>query len=244
MADLIASYLEVIKAAKSKTHFEDFKSIGRLAVDIRQGYQARMAALRDLSAQGFVTLDSGRIVLGVLSPASWLTESIQNGNSDSWEICDAFPEKFRKFNPDDFNRREIGLAGELFVFDWLCEQLDEGQRLFIEHTSLRDDSAGFDISTPSLRTGERLYLEVKTTTRTGDDFTFHLSRNEWNAAFRRTNWYLVLLRKVEGEHALFGYLDGQSLVNYYPIDSHKDFKWTSVVGTLHSDDVFVGFPGF
>jgi hypothetical protein len=58
------------------------------------------------------------------------------------------------------------------------------------------------------------------------------------------NWYLVLVKKIEGEHTIFGYLDGQSLVNYYPQDSHPDFHWESVVGKLSSDDVFSGFPGF
>lgn len=244
MSDLLASYLEVIKAAQNETHFEDFKTGGRLAGDIRQGYQARMAAFRDLSSQGFVALEAGRIVLGELSPATWLTGSIQNGSTASWEICDAFPAKLRKFNPDDFNRQEIGLAGELFVLDWLNQNLNESQRLSIEHTSITDDSAGFDISSPNLRNDERLFLEVKTSTRLGDDFTFHLSRNEWSTALRNPNWYLVLVKKVEGEHSFFGYLDGQSVVNYYPKDSHQDFQWTSVVGKLNADDIFSGFPGF
>jgi hypothetical protein len=244
MTHFLPSYLEVIKAAQQRTHFEDFKTGGRLSGDIRQGYQARMAAFRDLSSQGFVTLESSRIVLGELTPAPWLTSAIQSGSLASWEICDAFPQKLRKFKPEDYNLQEIGLEGELFVVEWLEKHLDEDLRKQIEHTSLKDDSAGFDISSPNSQSDSRIFLEVKTTTRQGDDFTFHLSRNEWNTAARLQHWYLVLVKKVEGQHTIFGYLNGQSLVNYYPQDSHPDFHWESVVGKLSSDDVFSGFPGF
>lgn len=239
-----ASFLEVIKAAQQKMHFEDFKTGGRLAGDIRQGYQARMAAFRELSSQGFVALEAGHIVLGELTPASWLTKALQEGAGASWEICDAFPAKLRKFNPDDFHLREIGLGGEFFVLEWLREHLSENQGSSIEHISLTDDSAGFDIVSPSLGNEGRIFLEVKTSTRQGDDFKFHLSRNEWNTALRQPSWYLLLVKKVEGNHTLFGYLDGNSLVSYYPQDSHQHFQWTSAVGKLSSDDVFSGFPGF
>ena len=57
MSLILASYLEVINAAKKKLYFEDFKAGGRLAGDIRTGYQARMAAFFELSEQGFVKLD-------------------------------------------------------------------------------------------------------------------------------------------------------------------------------------------
>lgn len=244
MTDLLASYLEVIRAAQRQQHFEDFKTGGRLAGDIRQGYQARMAAFRELSSQGFVALESSRIVLGELSPASWLTSAIQSGSTASWEICDAFPLRSRKFKPDEFHLHEIGLEGELFVMDWLQKHLAENLRTAIEHTSLTDDSAGFDISSPNSLNDGRIFLEVKTTTRQGDDFTFHLSRNEWATAVRKQNWYLVLVQKVEGEHRVFGYLDGKSLVSYYPQDSHPNFQWESVIGKLSSDDVFSGIPGF
>jgi hypothetical protein len=240
----LASYLEVISAAKNRENFEDFKTGGRLAADIRKGYESRMVAFSDLLEQGFVKLESGILELGQLTPASWLAEGLLNGDNESWQICEAFPTKSRKFKPDLLNLKAIGREGEDFVMSWLKLNLEPEFHSNIVHKSLTDDTAGYDIATPGLKLHERLLLEVKTSTRIGDDFTFHLSRNEWNTARRNHNWYLLLVRKIRGDLNIFGYLDSKSLVNYYPEDRHKDFKWTSVAGTLRSDDLFSGFPGF
>ena len=244
MSDLLASYLEVVSAAKTKQHFEDFKTGGRLSGDIRNGYQARMVAFLDLSEQGFVKLESGFMVLGTLSPAPWLTKSLLNGDIESWEFCDAYPARSRKFKPDLFNLEKIGRDGEEFVISWLKLNLEVQLHSGIVHTSLTDDGAGYDIISPSTKLQGRILLEVKTSTRPGDDFTFYLSRKEWSTALRNPNWYLILVRKIQGSFGLFGYLDNKSLVNYYPHDRHQDFQWTSVVGKLGPDDVFSGFPGF
>lgn len=244
MPNRLVSYLEVIQAAKRNEHFEDFKTSGRLASDIRSGYQARMASFAELLEQGFVNLESGLMSLGALSPEAWLTEGLERGEAESWEICDAFPQKARKFQPDLLNLEQIGREGEDFVIAWLQKELEPNLRSGLVHTSLTDDTAGYDIASPSPKLQGRMLLEVKTSTRPGEDFTFHLSRNEWNTAKRNSNWYLVLVRKVHGNCNIFGYLDGQSLVSYYPEDSHKDFQWTNVVGKLGADDVFSGMPGF
>lgn len=244
MSGQIASYLEVISAAKKLENFEDFKTGGRLAGDIRKGYEARMVAFSDLLEQGFIKLESGILELGELTPASWLAKGILNGDKESWQICEAFPIKSRKFKPDLFNLEAIGREGEDFVMSWLKLNLEPKFHSDIEHKSLTDDTAGYDIASPSLKLQKRMLLEVKTSTRLGDDFTFYLSRNELNTALRNPNWYLVLVRKIQGDLNIFGYLDSQSLVNYYPEDRHKDFQWTSASGKLGPDDVFSGFPGF
>lgn len=244
MSGILDSYLEVINAAKMNTYFEDFKTGGRLAGDVRTGYQARMAAFLELCEQGFIKLESGQLVLGKLSSVPWLTNSLSNGEAESWEICDAYPVKLRKFKPDLFNREQIGREGEEFVVSWLKSNLEANMHSEIVHTSLMDDEAGYDITCPCPKLQGRILLEVKTTTRAGDDFTFHLSRNEWSTASKNSNWYLMLVRKSKGSFDLFGYLDSQSLINYYPDDKHKDFRWSSVVGKLGPDDVFSGFPGF
>jgi hypothetical protein len=244
MSGVLHSYLEVINAAKANSYFEDFKTEGRLDGDVRTGYQARMSAFLELSEQGFVRLESGHLVLGTLSPASWLTNSLSNGEAESWEICDSYPEKLRKFKPDVFNLEQIGREGEDFVVSWLKSNLESDLHPEIIHTSLFDDGAGYDISSPCPRLQGQILLEVKTTSRSGDDFIFHLSRNEWNTAIKNFNWYLVLVRKTKGSFDLFGYLDSKSLVNYYPDDKHKDFCWSSVVGKFGPDDVFSGLPGF
>lgn len=244
MPHTLASYLEVITAAKQNQHFEDFKTGGRLTGDIRAGYQARMAAFSVLSEQGFIKLDSGLLVLGELSPESWLTDGLRNGENASWQICDAFPARARKFKPDLFNLEEIGREGEEYVVSWLKSNLEPELHASVVHVALSDDTAGYDISSPSANLPSRILLEVKTSTRVGTHFSFHLSRNEWATAARNPNWYLVLVSKANGNLSFFGYLDGKSLVGYYPKDSHQDFQWTSVVGKLGPDDVYEGVPGF
>lgn len=244
MSNLLVSYLAVIDAARRSVHFEDFKTGGRLAGDIRNGYQARMSAFSELSRQGFVKLESGLLALGSLSPERWLTEALANGETESWEICDSFPLKARKFQPDLLNLEQIGRDGEDFVIHCLRQNLEPNLHSSIVHTSLTDDSAGYDIVAPNAKLQGRMLLEVKTSTRSGEGFTFHLSRNEWNTATRNPNWYVVLVRKVQGSYSLFGYLDSESLINYYPKDSHPDFQWSTVVGRLGADDLFVGLPGF
>lgn len=225
-------------------HFEDFKTGGRLSGDIRIGYQARMVAFSDLLEQGFVKLESGLLILDSLTPAPWLTKGLLNGDTESWEFCDAYPVNARKFKPDQFNLEQIGRDGEEFVLSWLKENLDSHLHSSIIHKSLTDDSAGYDIASPSRKLEGRILLEVKTSTRPGDEFTFHLSRNEWNTSLRSANWFLILVRRIQGRFVFFGYLDNKSLVDYYPRDRHKCFQWTSTVGKLGPDDVFSGFPGF
>ncbi len=244
MPNRLVSYLEVIRAAKRNEHFEDFKTGGRLASDIRSGYQARMAAFTELLDQGFVNLEGGLLTLGSLAPETWLLDGLTQGEAESWEICDAFPQKARKFQPDLMNLEQIGREGEDFVVAWLQQNLEPSLKSAVVHTSLTDDTAGYDIVSPSIKLDGRILLEVKTTTRPGEYFIFHLSRNEWNTAKRNPNWYLVLVRKVHNRYSIFGYLNSQSLVSYYPDDSHKDFQWTTTVGKLSADDLFEGMPGF
>ena len=237
-------FAEVVIAAKANLHFEDFKTGGRLSGNIRDGYEARMSAFFHLENQGFVKLEDSRLVLGVLTNAPWLSHGLVFGDKAAWAICDAFPARARKFEADDFGKAQIGLDGENFVVDWIKERLTQEQFVDIDHISLRDDSAGYDISTPTLHTSEKVFLEVKTTTRNSEFFNFFLSRNEWEVSQRLANWYLVLVQKTLGIHSIFGYLDGVSLGSYFPTDNHASFQWTISRGQLTQDDVFQFMPGF
>lgn len=243
MSNPLASYLAVIRAANENLHFEDFKIAGRLSKEINSGYQARMTAFLELTREGFIILESGRLSLGVLSDADWLTSALMNGEAESWEICDLYQGGMRKFDPDQFNLQLIGREGEDFVISFLLQHLPVSSHSTIEHISLLDDSAGYDISFIPPGEFERVFLEVKTSTRVSRHFPFHLSRNEWNVASRTANWHLLLVQKSAGAHVLYGHLDSKSLVAYFPQDRHDNFEWTSARGFLSMDDIFVGFPG-
>jgi hypothetical protein len=203
-----------------------------------------MMALAELREQGFVKVESGLLLLDALYPTEWLTSSLANGESDSWRICDAYPKRAQKFQPDQVNLDEIGKAGEEYVVSWLRAHLDESLHAQVLHTSETDDSAGYDISTVTQTLPGKVLLEIKTSTRPGPDFTFHLTRNEFNTARMNSNWFLILVRRIGGKCTLFGYLDSVSLVSYFPKDNHSNFRWESTVGMLGEDDIFEGLPGF
>ena len=211
---------------------------GRLSLRLAHGYETRKQVLDELMKSGTVFLDGSRLNLGILTESFWLSEGLEQGSTEAWEIVDAFPRKARKFNPDNEKFKEIGMRGELFVIDELKRILPENYHDRIRHVSLTDDTAGFDITTPStINPNDQLFLEVKTSTRPGEQFNFHLSRNEFETAKTSKNWYLILVSMRNTENNIFGYLEGASLAGYFPEDTTKGFSWTSATGTLSKDDL-------
>lgn len=243
MAETLAAYAEVIRAAKSKKYFEDFRNDGRLANDFRLGYDLMMHSLNELIAEGVVTIENNRLGLGQLSPSGWITEGLRKGDIDAWQICDTFPLSGRKFSPDQTALELLGLVGEEHVMETLRELLPAAWHEQITHISLSDDSAGYDIRTPTT-TEKTVFLEVKTTSRPGEKFSFFLSRNEWSVAKNNPNWFLVLVKKIDGRLTIFGHLDSRSITEYFPDDRHPDFQWTVAKGALFRDDIYLGLPGF
>ena len=234
----LSPYLVVIDAAKNRTHIQDFYVSGRLSRRIDLGYDSRKQILSDLLEIGLVTIDGSRLCLGTLTECSWLVEGLQQGSLEAWEIVDSFPKKARKFNPDFELLNEIGLQGELVVIEELKKILPPNFHDQIYHVSLTDDSAGFDISSPSvINPDNRIFLEVKTSSRPGDKFNFYLSRNEFETAKSLKNWYLILVKLKESQAELFGYLESASLINYFPEDTTPGFRWTNTQGVFTKDDL-------
>lgn len=242
MQDL-APYLLVVNAARSHTHIKDFYMSGRLSLHVSQGYETRKRVLEELINSKVVVLDESRLSLGILKDCSWLLKGLEEGSADAWAIVDAFPRKSRKFDPDSKLLNEIGMKGELFVLNELKRILPENTHNRIRQVSLTDDSAGFDITAPStVNEDAQIFLEVKTSTRPGNRFNFYLSRNEFETARSTKNWYLLLVRLTDLEANLFGYLEGASLLNYFPQDTTKGFSWTSAQGSFSPDDLRSFWP--
>jgi hypothetical protein len=240
----LAAYAAVIRAAKNGEYFEDFRTNGRLAHDFQLGYELRMHSLNELILQGVVSLENSRLVLGHLETVEWLTTALLEGQPEAWQICDAFGPLGRKFEPDQLALEMLGLEGEEHVLRSLHEDLPLDKHREVVQVSLTDDTAGYDIRTPTTLFPDNVFLEIKTSSRPGDKFSFFLSRNEWNVAKTSSRWYLVLVKKSDRELSIFGHLDAGSLVGYFPEDSHPDFTWTVAKGSLTTDDVFPGLPGF
>ena len=242
MNSSIKSFLEAVKAAQRGLHVDEFRDTGRFSSDLEVGYEFRMRSLNSLVEQGFITIQKDRLVLGALSPAPWLLDGIAAGNVEAWEICDCYPSTARKFSPDEVSLSLVGFQGEEFVLSRIRETLPYSLHKGVKHVSLTDDTAGYDILFVGSMDGEHQHWEVKTTSRSSENFNFYLTRNEWNSARVIPNWYLVLILKNSEGHKVFGHLNGLSLISYFPVDSHPRFRWSVTKGEVCPDEVFSGLP--
>ena len=242
MQDLSA-YLNVVNAARTRMHIQDFYVGGRLSLQIAHGYEARKQILEELLKCGLVVINDSHLSIGILNENKWLLDGLEIGLKDAWDIVDAFPKRSRKFDPDSKQLVEIGMKGELFVIDELKRILPENTHSRIRQISLTDDSAGFDITAPSIKSPDKqIFLEVKTSTRPGENFNFYLSRNEFETAEAYENWYLVLVRLNDSKGSLFGHLEGSSLLSYFPKDTNQGFTWMSSSGSFTKDDLRIYLP--
>ncbi len=232
----------VIEAAKRNIHLEDFKVASKLATHPVLGYEAQMASLAELLDAGYIKLQNGFLELGTLTLSEWLKTGLLAGDEYSWQICDLYPQSNRKFNPDLDLLNTIGSDGEEYVVSLLRERLPASLHEDIFHTSRVNDAAGYDIQFLS-ESSQNLFLEIKTSTRTSQEFNFFLSKNEWEKAKIMRNWFIVLVQKTNGVHSIFGHLPGGSIENYFPQDIHPNFSWATSKGKLAVDDVFDGLPG-
>lgn len=236
-------YLLVITAAKNRRQLNDLFLLGRLSRELELGYLAIRRVADFLIEQGLVEVEDGRLRLGTLVRFDLLESELGVGSLEAWEIVDAFPARSRKYEPDNDLLAQIGLLGELHVIQELRSELPESEQDKILHTSLFDDSAGFDIASPSIMNpSQRVHLEVKTSTRPGNRFVFYLSRNEFEKAIQLNNWFLVLVKIDNGQATLFGYLEASSLKGYFPLDIAESFSWTVSKGAFSQDDLRRGLP--
>lgn len=228
--------------ARQRESIYEVRQRSRHSVEVQEGYEIVMATLDELVAQGLVVIDNERLSLGSLTRQPWLEQAILDGESAAWQIVDYFPDKEKKFNPDQEAQLELGQIGETFVVNTLLESVPRDLTHLIDQVSLRDDSAGFDIQCPMTSAGEFAHLEVKTSSRPSGGLRFYLSSNEWRQAKKLRNWFLVFVRVLNGQPELFGHLPAQSLTEYLPVSKHRDFEWDVVRGRFDADDVFPRLP--
>lgn len=239
----LASYLEVLRAAKNMMQTQDLFLSGRLSRHPNLGYEAIRHACTELLGMGAINIDEGKLSLGVLNRTEWLEQMLVAGETAAWDLVELFPVQKRKYEPDLELLKEIGLRGEQFILGTYLEILPEQMHVSAVHTSLTDDSAGFDISVPSPQDFNRqLHLEIKSSTRPDYSFEFYLSRNEARQALRDPNWFMVFV-KLGHEVKTIGYLDGKNLGEYLPRDRDEKFAWQSVRGRLTQDEMYPGLPG-
>jgi len=221
----------------------DFNLFSGLSKDFGLGFEDHARALDFLLSEGTVRESHGTLKIRSLANSPWLAAVIAEGDSRTWQLIDSLPSKAWRYSPDEVANRELGLRGELFVMDELRKKLDEDLHEQIQHVSLVDDSLGYDIYSPSLfEVRGEVRLEVKTTSRPGNDFIFYLSRNEFEVGNSIKNWFVVFVKINEARPALLGHLGVGDLVERVPRDADSDFKWQTIRGKVDTRELVTGLP--
>lgn len=221
----------------------DFNLFAGLSKDFGFGFEDHARALDYLINEGTVRESQGRLRIRSLANLPWLPEVIARADSRAWQLIDNLPQSVWKFSPDEVANMELGMQGELLVMDELRQSLDQDLHEQIQHVSLEDDSLGYDIYSPSLFEARGdVRLEVKTSSRPGNDFVFYLSRNEFEVGRSVKNWYLVFVKVIEGMPALLGHIGVGELVDRVARDSDPDFKWQSIRGKIDTRELVNGLP--
>jgi len=225
--------LEVITAARNKTSVREFKKQCELSPPTPgKSFFDRERVWESLVDDGLVENDDGilRLTRNILNNSpSWLLQELENGNELSWKIVEQCAPTDKILKKIDIHLlQKIGLEGELAVIKQLKEYLPVITHNKIKHISLIDDTAGYDIHTPSIKDSDHVnLLEVKTFSRPGDYFSFYISRNEARVASNNDNWRLIgVARKPDGYHIL-GSLQFNQFSHLLPVDVTKNGSWES-----------------
>lgn len=102
----------------------------------------------------------------------------------------------KEFSPEQLknkilNQEMLGLAAEKIIVNFEVNRIKKfGKNLKVDHISLRDVSAGYDIQ--SYEGNEKIFIEVKAVSLS--NYKFHLSTNEYQTALNlKDKYYLYLL---------------------------------------------------
>jgi Domain of unknown function (DUF3883) len=237
--------LEVLRAASDRISIQDFDIQCQLAPSTSgKSYYDRLRVAEKLIDEGIIEkIDDHLRIVAKIAP-TWLKEGLLSGSAISWEILEAIDTKGKIQGKIDLELlATIGLEGEKEVISQLKKALPSQLVSRIKHISLTDDSAGFDIASPStVQNDFACLLEVKTSSRPGRDFRFFISRNEARIASLNENWRLVaVLRGAEG-YQILGHLTYAHFSSILPSDSSPFSKWESASVTVPVDLVVPGLP--
>lgn len=237
--------LEVIRAARNRISVRDFDMQCRLApVSGGKAYYDRLRVAQKLITDRIIEKDNGYLRLSIKDIPEWLVDGLEVGSEISWEILENI-DPTCKLN-EKFDRlllEKIGLDGEMLVMKFLSEQLTEKVFNRVRHVSLTDDSAGYDIQSPSTKdSSDTFFLEVKTSSRPGSDFHFFISRNEARVAAQNDKWRLVaVIRRVSG-YQLLGSIHFSSFSQYLPSDNSSNGRWESASISIPVNSFLPGLP--
>ena len=228
---------DAITAAKQGMSLAQYDYSSKIAaVGVGKSYSDRLNVLDNLVADRLILIRDKHLKLGEVAGIGWLDDLLDIGSKKSWELVDSIDPAYREKKFDSMRLQQIGLTGEEFIIRYLKSRLPESVHERIEHISLHDDSAGFDIVTPSLRDHEkRVALEVKTTVAPSVKFRCFVSENEFNVGVRTAQWHMVAVKIEEGVCRLVGHTKAFRLESMMPKNRSKDATWSSVKLSMPED---------
>lgn len=227
--------LDVTYAASIRMAARDFEIQCRLApMQNGKSYYDRVRVAEEMLRNGFIQVEDGYLKLATKSPPPSLLDQLKNGSEVAWKIFDCIDRNSNLSKKIDLDLiRQIGLDGELAVIAELNSRIPPNERHRIKHVSLYDDAAGFDIQSPSIKNIESsVLLEVKTSPRPGNDFTFYISQNEVRVASLNKNWVLLGVISEKSQYKILGYLTYQQFADFLPINIDAHARWESAKVTL------------
>ena len=228
---------DAIVAAKQGMSLAQYDYSSKIAkVSVGKSYVDRLNVLEKLLDDGLILIYDKHLRLGEVSDIEWLDALLDKGSKKSWEFVDAIDPQYQEKKFDSTRLQQIGLAGEEFIIRCLKDRLPETVHDRIEHIAKRNDSAGFDIVTPSLRDHDkRIALEVKTTVVPSGSFSCFLSANEFSVGTRTEKWHLVAVKIEEGACRLVGHAQAFRFESMMPENKSPNATWSSVKLTVDED---------
>lgn len=237
--------LDVFTAARLGMAAKDFEIQCRLKPTANgKSFFDRVRVAESLIRDKLIGIEDGYLKLYQNSIPESLVDNLITGSDVAWKILDCIdpPRKFLQKLDHDLLKR-IGLDGELAVIKELESNLPLQELKRIRHVSLVDDSAGYDIQSPSTKNTENtLLLEIKTSVRPGNSFTFYISKNEARVARQNINWYLVGVETSPKGLSIFGHLFYNSFSDFLPINQSENGEWETAKIVLSKSLFLDGLP--
>lgn len=150
----------------------------------------------------------------------------------------------RKVDADE--RARIGELGEIAVVEACREQLTAAGAGALaadaQRVSAISDELGYDVTAPRRdRTTRR--MEVKTTRAAGAIAPVIITRTEATVGRTDAAWMLVVVRLSDDDAAeIVGWIGGQQIAPFLPIDQHSDARWDTAMLRLPVDQLSAGLP--
>jgi hypothetical protein len=238
-------FLDVITAASNGVATKDFELQCRLApIQNGKSFFDRVRVADELLRIGLIGVEDGYLKLITKDIPHSLIGELKKGSETAWKILELIDHNNKFSHKIDLELiHQIGLDGEHAVVAELNRLIPETEHYRIRHISLFDDSAGFDIQTPSIKNlDSSVLLEVKTSSRPGNNFTFYISQNEARVASLNKNWTLLGVISNDFDYKILGFLSYYQFSDFLPINVDTQGRWETAKITVPKDFFELGLP--